>query len=84
MTACSLSSVLLELAIVQLSHFDRDSPTSTLMDRAGAALKEIDANLPRVFVRLHELNCHEMIYHERRGMETQSNVAYGRINVASE
>jgi hypothetical protein len=84
MTAFILSSVLLEIAIVQLSHLDRDSPTSTLMGRAGAALKKIDATRPRVFVRLHEVNCHETICQEWRGTETQSNVAYGRINVASE
>jgi len=56
MTAFILSSVLLELAIVQLSHVDRDSPTSKAgLERLS---KKIDAIVLRVFVRLHEKFCH--------------------------
>jgi hypothetical protein len=56
MTAFILSSVLLELAIVELSHVDRDSPTSAVgLERLS---KKIDAIVLGVFVRLHEKFCH--------------------------
>jgi hypothetical protein len=59
MTAFILSSVLLGLAMVQVSHLDRDSPTSTLTVGLERLLKKVNAKFSRVFVRSHETICRD-------------------------